>query len=65
MPDRTIQYNTIQYNTITHHTSHKITYCAQGNPLYAKLQIIIIIVIIIIIIIIKNTYYNLLRLRNE
>ena len=50
----TVQYNTIQYNTITHHT-HKITYNTQGNPQYPKLQQQKI----------QDTYYTLLRLRNE
>jgi hypothetical protein len=55
MQERTIKYNTGQYNTTQEiqHTSHKITYITQDNSQYAKLPKI------------KNTYYTLIRLRNE
>jgi len=48
----TIQYSTVEYNIITHITPQ--THNTQDNPRCAKLQYQT-----------KNTYYTLLRLRNE
>jgi len=58
MQENTIQYNTVQYNkiqfyTMQYHTSHNNTQHSRQTPIFKITNKI------------QNTYYTLLRLRNE